>query len=774
MKLLSRAIFREILSGAVLGTILFTFVLFLQRVGRLFELLVRSAAPLRSIGYLLLLVLPPTLALTIPLGVLVGVLLTLSRMSSDGEVLAIRASGIPGRVILRPVLAFGLVATALAGYSSVVLSPRAVRESYRILNEVVAAQVTAEIQPRVFEEQFPNVVLYVGDVIPSDPVRWRKMFLADLTPPAQRKVGAGAKASGPNITLAREVVAMPDVAHHRIQLSLVRASSHEAGKETAEYFNTSYPSGDQMIDAPAPSERKAKEYTDVDTGPLIKAARDEVEARVELHRRLALPVACLVLALLGVPLGVSSRKSGKSSAFVVTVFLAFVYYMGLISMIGLAEERKIPVAAAAWTPNIAFAVVGIALLFWLERPGERDVLGAIQSAFQRLQRFMRRRVTNRVIPSPTTLRGIRVFFLPQIIDTYIVNTFFFYFVVLLGGLVAMVEVFTFFELLSDILRNSIPLSKVFSYLFFLAPKLIYDTAPMAVLVATLVTLGLLAKHNEITALKASGVSLYRVALPVLITCAFLSGGLFAFDYYILPGANRIQDSLRNEIKGRPVQTYLRPDRKWIMGENNKIYYYRYFDPDENVMGEVNVYEIDPTEFRLTRHIRAERARWEPSLHTWVFFNGWMRDINGISNTYQSFADGSATFRETNEPPSYFLKEVKTDSQMNYTELTSYVKELQQSGFETVRLRVQLQKKLSTPLFALIMAVISVPFAFLTGNRGAMAGVAISIGIAISYLVVNKLFEQVGNVDQLPSVMAAWSPDVIFALAGVYLLMRMRT
>ena len=774
MKLLSRAIFREILSGALLGTILFTFVLFLQRVGRLFELLVRSAAPLHSIGYLLVLVLPSTLALTIPLGVLVGVLLTLSRMSSDGEILAMRASGIPGRRIIIPVLAFGILATAVAAYSSVVLTPRSVRETVRVLNAVIASQVTAEIQPRVFEEQFPNAVLYVGDVIPSDPVRWRQMFLADLTPPDQRKIGAGKNGEGPRITLASEVVAVPDVAHHRIQLSLFRGSSHEAGKLPDEYYNTSYPRGDQAVDAPSPAERRAKEYTDVDTLPLMETAHNEIEARIELHRRLALPVACLVLALAGLPLGVSSRKSGKSSAFVVTVFLALVYYMGLISMIGLAQERKLPVAVAVWAPNVVFAVAGMVFFLLLERPGDRDILGHIQSGARRFYRSLRRLVTRKVIAAPAPFRKIRLVFLPQIIDTYIVNSFLYYFTVWLGAFVAMVEVFTFFELLSDIVRNGIPLSKVLSYLFFLTPMLIYDSAPMAVLVATLVTFGILAKHNEIIALKASGVSVHRLALPLLVTCAFVSTGLFAFDYYIVPGANRIQDALRNEIKGRPVQTYLRPDRKWIMGENNKVYYYRYFDPDEHVMGEVNVYEIDSKSFRLTRHIRAERARWEPSLKTWVFFNGWVRNINGIQNTYRSFTDGTATFRETNEPPSYFLKEVKTDSQMNHRELASYIHELQQSGFETVRLRVQYQKKFSTPLFALIMALISIPFAFLTGSRGAMAGVAVSFGIAISYLVVNKLFEQVGNVGQLPTIMAAWSPDGIFALAGVYLLTRMRT
>jgi lipopolysaccharide export LptBFGC system permease protein LptF len=88
--------------------------------------------------------------------------------------------------------------------------------------------------------------------------------------------------------------------------------------------------------------------------------------------------------------------------------------------------------------------------------------------------------------------------------------------------------------------------------------------------------------------------------------------------------------------------------------------------------------------------------------------------------------------------------------------------------------VQLHKKFSVPLFALIMAMISAPFAFLVGNRGAMAGVGASIGVAIAYLAIQKLFEEIGNVNHLPPAIAAWSPDAVFSLAGSYLLLKMRS
>jgi len=296
---------------------------------------------------------------------------------------------------------------------------------------------------------------------------------------------------------------------------------------------------------------------------------------------------------------------------------------------------------------------------------------------------------------------------------------------------------------------------------------------MSVLVAVLVTFGVLTKHNEVTAFKASGVSLYRLTAPVLLASAILSAGLFVFDYYYVPPANRRQDALRDKIKGRAIQTYLRPERKWIKGAGSRIYYYKYFDTNETVMFGVSVYEMDPATFRLKREITAERAQWQPSLRKWIFQNGWRRDILGSTRESAQHFEAT-TFSELDEQPDYFLKLVRLDSQLNYRDLEAYIGDLTQSGFDTVHLRVRLNKKFSVPLFALIMAMISAPFAFLVGNRGAMAGIGASIGVAIAYLAIGQLFEKIGNVNYLPPEIAAWSPDAVFSLAGMYLLLKMRS
>lgn len=778
MGILSRTIFLEITGSALLGALLFVFVLFLQKAGQLFSILVSATTTPETVGYLFLLLLPATMPLTIPLGSLVGVLISLSRMSSDGEITAMRASGIPARRVTLPVTAFALLAVAITGYCSLKLTPWCNAELIRVVNQMGAAQLTAEIQPRVFEESFPNTVLYVGDVLPGQPVRWQNVFMADLTPPAQRKsAGPGEKSDAPRVTIASQAIVTADSARNRLQLSLQRGSTYETAPDPSEYHKITFPVGEQVLEARQRGEKKAKNYTATPTLELMGETRKSLEARIEFHQRLALPLACLLLALTGVPLGVSSRKGGKSAAFVITVIFAFLYYMALISLISLAREGKISAELAVWLPNGLFALAATIMLIRLEQPGDKDVLAGPRHFVRERWQDLRHYFSRNQGPLAGGLSGFsktRFFLLPQVIDTYVVTSFLFYFGLLLFSLVLLTEVFNFFELLGDVFKNEIAIGELLRYLFFLAPKLIYDAAPVSVLVAVLVAFGVMSKNNEITAMKACGVSLYRLALPVLVTSVALSGALFGFDHYVVTNANLIQDALRNKIKGKPVQTYLDPGRQWIFGRGSRIFYYKYLNDTEGVLGGVSVYELEPKTFRLHRHISAERARWEPALKTWIFQNGWVRDVRQKEDVFRAFQGETATFAELDESPAWFTKEVKTYKQMNYLQLDNYIAELRQSGFNTLPLQVQYHKKFSVPLFALVMALLSVPFAFLTGNRGAMTGVGVSLGVAIAYFALNYLFEQLGNVAQLPPEMAAWSPDAVFALAGIYLMTRMRT
>src|SRR5947207_2046430 len=164
MRILTRYILREVTSHALIGVGVFTFVLFTRDLGRILELVVRNSAPLPSVAQIFFFTVPVALTYTIPMGVLVGILIGLSRLAADSEITAMRASGIGVWTFLRVTLMFVLVAWFLALCNSMYIAPRSLAALGELQDKLKASQVSFEIQPRVFYEGFPKFVLYVQDV----------------------------------------------------------------------------------------------------------------------------------------------------------------------------------------------------------------------------------------------------------------------------------------------------------------------------------------------------------------------------------------------------------------------------------------------------------------------------------------------------------------------------------------------------------------------------------------------------------------------------------
>ena len=799
MRILTRYILGEVVSHAVIGAAVFTFVLFTRDLGHILELVVRNSAPLPSVAQIFFFTVPVALTYTIPMGVLVGILIGLSRLAADSEVTAMRASGVGVWTFLRVISIFVLVAWLLALGNSVYLAPRSLAALGQLQNRLKSSQVSFEVQPRVFYEGFPKIVLYVQDVkAMSGGALWKGVFLADLSDP-----------SSPRISLAREGLLVsqgPDT----LDLHLTRGSTHETDpKNPDQYQISSFQTTDIPIGIPATQngqEHEPASLGEMRVADLLHSAQtsDPVARRwhlIEFHRRLALPTACIVLALVGIPLGLSSKKGGKSSGFVLTILLVFVYYS--ISLIGVsfARQGRVSPAAGVWLADLAFLVGGVFLLWQSERrPIE---LLALRSWFK-ASKCTVSRLKASIFPSTTPVQpasGLalatngessrpplresislrllgprwRLFNLhfPTILDDYVLRDFTLYLTMIVAAFMTLLLVFTLFELLGDILRNQVSPLTVGEYLLNVVPYFLYNTTPLSMLLAVLVTFGLLQRSNEITAIKATGISLYRLVIPVLIVSTMVAGVLFLSDQLYLPYTNKRQDALRNRIKGKPAQTYLRPDRKWIFGQHSDIYYYQFFDPDRDVFGGVSVFQFDPHTFQITHRITADRAKWSESMGRWVYEQGWERSLSGSAiESYRKF--DVATYPELAEAPAYFKKEIKQSSEMSYDELRRYIHDLEQSGFDVVRLRVQLQKKIAYPLITLVMAVLAIPFALSAGKRSAVAGVATAIGIGVVYWTTSGLFEAMGNLSQLPPAVAAWSPDLVFGFIGGYLILRMPT
>jgi LPS export ABC transporter permease LptG len=671
---------------------------------------------------------------------------------------------------------FVAAAWGLALLNGIYLAPWSLASLGRLEDQLKGSQVSYEVQPRVFYEGFPKLVLYVQDVHSAEGgAVWDGVFLADISDPAN-----------PRITTAREGILVPE-GQDRLHLHLKDGSTHETDPQaTDKYQISTFQQTDIPIDLPSTESKEEQiPVRAMGTHELrAKAASvDPVSARwylIEFHNRFALPTACVVLAMVGIPLGLSSKKSGKSGGFVLTIVLVFVYYF--ISLIGvsLAKQGEVTPAFGAWLANIVFFAAALFLLWQAER--RPFALSAIKLPWKKYQTmpavaFSERRRLRRESGGAfeRASRRHRLFSasFPTLLDDYVLRDFFVYLAMIVATFLVLLLVFTLFELLGDILRNQTPAIVVAEYLLNVAPYLLYSVAPLMMLLAVLITFGLMNRANEITAIKATGTSVYRIFMPVLTAAAVVAGGLFLADQFYLPHTNQRQEALHNEIKGKPPQTYLRPDRRWIFGQHNDIYYYQFFDADRNQFANLTIFQIDPTTFTIAQRIHADRAHWADGLNRWIYEQGWERSLRGAAiASYRTF--DVSTFPQLSEAPSYFKKEVKQYTEMNYEELHRYIRDLQQSGFDVVRLRVQLNKKLSYPLITLIMAVLAVPFSMSAAKKGAVTGIAVAVGIAVVYTVVSRLFEAMGDVSQLPPALAAWSPDLIFALLGSYLILKIPT
>ena len=549
MRILTRYILKEVSSHALLGVLLFTFVIFMRDLGRLLELVVRNSAPLPSVAEIFAYTLPTAFTITLPMGVLVGILIGLSRLSADSEVTAIRASGMGAGMFVRVISIFAIAAWALGMINSVYLAPQSAVALSGLQDRLKSSQASFEIQPRVFYEEFKNSVLYVQDAVPSKGQSlWRGVFLADVSDPAS-----------PKITLA-ERGALLSESPEKVRFHLEDGTQQELiPKSKDQYSITTFESTDIPIEVPTASEHGPRDLLPVTElslhGLLGNAAReraagaslvttdpvsssyDYLKARyyeIEFNRRLALPAACLVLALVGIPLGLSARKGGRSAGFVLTIVLVFIYYFFSLVGVSLARQGKVPPWIGVWAGNFFFLICGLLLLWRVDRMpldfsffnrAWNSLVEWISAFSTHLPGSRESRWTRNRLRPPKKRYSARF---PLILDDMILRDFAMYLAMILASFLLLALVFTFFELLTDIVRNRVSFILLAEYLLNLSPSLIYLMAPMSVLLAVLITFSLLQKSSELTAMKATGFSIYRATLPVIVLSGIFAAGLFLF------------------------------------------------------------------------------------------------------------------------------------------------------------------------------------------------------------------------------------------------------
>lgn len=746
-----------------------TFIVFSQRVGLLLEIVVRQSPTGSEIWAVVAAILPTVLTVTLPMGVLVGILTGFSRMSSDSEAIALRAAGISMWRILRPVLIFAILSCAATLALTVWVAPRTTA-NLRLLQARLATKYPSmlELRPRIFYEKanWPYL-LFVNESLRQDRgLQIGGLLLVDAKDPDQ-----------PEVTLAESGSIAPSDDNQMIQLTLFNSSKHIVSTQPTRkcpsgncYVIASFP-GKQTLSVPLPASTPSTDVpvTEVATRELWYRLQNAATApadRAEFHQRLALPFACIAFALMALPLGVSTNRGGRSMGLVLSLILMFAYYLALVGGARATIAGAFPPILGAWLPNIVFTILGLILLARSDREHQNRVLAYLARGIEQASgavkalKLQGRSVTHWAYSLTFRFRLFRL------LDAYVLRGFWYFFTIVLGVFSSLFIIVTLFELLPAIIEHKAPLSTVAIYFFFLLPQIFYWVIPLAVLLAILINLGTLTKTNEILAVKAGAISLYRMSLPLVLMGALLSGAVYVMQDYVLPWTNKRQDEYRNIIKDRPPQSHRDPSRKWMMGSANRLYNYSFFDPASNSFANISILTIDHKTFQLREWFFAKRGAWTGN--SWNFEEGW---VQGEKTNQQPFTQKLVA---EIDPPTYFKKEVREADQMNYKELETYIADLGRSGLDVSSLTVDLYRKLSFPLVSVIMALIGIPFSFKTGRKGAFYGIGFCLAVGILYWSTFQLFGKLGGINQLSPFVAAWFPNLIFGAGGFWLMLRVKT
>jgi lipopolysaccharide export system permease protein len=359
----------------------------------------------------------------------------------------------------------------------------------------------------------------------------------------------------------------------------------------------------------------------------------------------------------------------------------------------------------------------------------------------------------------------------RILDKYFIRLFVFALIFSLLGVWLTALIVDLVEHIDTFIDKHASLFLVIKYYLFWSPYMIGLTIPVAVLLACIFSVGQLAKHNELLAIKAAGISLYRILLPLLILSILISFLTMVFGEIVIPVANKKKREIRNfEIGKESKEKNILRRNVFVQGEDGRIFHLEDYNIETKTGNGVLVQKIEKN--RLVEQIEAKKMSWKES--GWLFENGRERIFpDSLSQPqgeeYRTFDE---LFRaDMKVKPEAFAERPKNPEEMGYFELAKYVKIRKNTGAEISRELTDLNSKISYPLINFIIVLFGAPIAANPRRSGMAVGVAITLFIAFCSYVIIKGALILGYNGTLSPALAAWSANILFAILGAILLIK---
>ncbi len=356
MKIIDRYIIKEVLPPFILSLFVFTFVLFMNQILKLTDLLINKGISPVIVFELIAFILPSFLVLTIPVSTLTASILAFSRLSSDGETTALKASGISLYRMIIPVSIFSLFTGIITVYLMTSAMPYGNFAFKNLLYNTIKAKASLGIEEGVFNDTFENLMIYVKEM--PKPEEFNGIFISDLRNPKE-----------PNLIIAKSGSIITDEEAKNIILRLKNGSLHRGEKGADTYQKVEFTNYDLQLNIEVKESKITKGRREMTIGEL----QDEIDKMkkekkgynvflMEINKKFSIPFACLLMGIIGAPLGMASRRSGKSAGFAIAIGITLLYYM--LNMLGdyLGKRDFIHGFFAIWLPNIFFTFFGIFLI----------------------------------------------------------------------------------------------------------------------------------------------------------------------------------------------------------------------------------------------------------------------------------------------------------------------------------------------------------------------------------------------------------------------------
>ena len=362
----------------------------------------------------------------------------------------------------------------------------------------------------------------------------------------------------------------------------------------------------------------------------------------------------------------------------------------------------------------------------------------------------------------------------KILDKYMAKGFlapFSWCMILFIVMSIIIDIFSFID---DIIKFKIPVSSLVSFYFYYTPTLFLWITPMAALLSTVYLLSNLNKNSELTAMKSSGISLWRILTPILLLGFVISTMVFMVNDKVNPTASKKASYIRRE----ELESHRVKDNKpkilkniAVYGIGNRIIFARNYDTGKKALGDIIIHEHDDKE-NLTSKITAQSGIW--TTKGWLFRKVIVYKIDNSGRILEEPKFFEEKMIRLKESPSDLANMEWRADFMSYNDLKRYIKNFPNSGAGLMRgMLVDLHYKISFPFITLIIILIGAPYAIVNTRGGVLLGIGMSIAIGLLYYASIAIFLAFGKAGWLPPIVAAWLGNVLFATWGIYLI-RKRT